>query len=131
MSDVTNLPLLIGSSIVSILACSGNKVCEKRGEQNPICTSMPLAFFLRIRSLNLFVVFNRSWVSLRRLHWFTNLTSYRPGFLFSACFLAFSFPRAQRTPSDAREERARKPPCAHFILLPFALPDRFGIFSIF
>jgi len=52
MSDVTNLPLPIGSSIVSSLARSGNNGCEKVGEQNPICTSIPLAFSFRISSLN-------------------------------------------------------------------------------
>jgi len=46
-------------------------------------------------------------------------------------FLPFLFRVRNRTPSDARDEIARKPPCAHFILLPFALPDRLGIFSIF
>jgi len=67
----------------------------------------------------LFVVFNRSWVSLRRLHWFTNLTSYRTGILFSACFLAFSFPRAQ--PSTFRCPRRERPETAVWPFHPSSL----------
>jgi len=50
---------------------------------------------------------------------------------FPACFFV-SFVRVRdRSPRGTRAERARKPPCGPLILFPFALPDRFGIFSIF
>jgi len=129
MSDVNNLPLPIGSSIVSKLIRSVNK--GVRGEREKPNMYINTAFLFFSHKLTQFYLSCLIVPGFHCADYTDSLTLLPTDRAFFSPRVSFFFcPRAR--PFALRyQSRARKPPCGPLILFPFSLPDRFGTFSIF